>query len=151
MKQWNSFEDILTFAINSEENAAAFYRDLAAKSDNADMAAALEEFAVEEDGHKAILESIRESNMAVPSDEEIVDLKIVDYLVEVDPTEDLNYRKVLILAMKREKAAFALYTRLAGKADDPKLRKLLQALAQEEAKHKLRFEIEYDDYILSEN
>ena len=28
---------------------------------------------------------------------------------------------------------------------------LRQALAQEEAKHKLRFEIEYDDVILDEN
>ena len=28
---------------------------------------------------------------------------------------------------------------------------LLQSLAQEEAKHKLRFEVEYDDVILKEN
>ena len=31
------------------------------------------------------------------------------------------------------------------------MRELFLSLAQEEAKHKLRFEIEYDDMILTEN
>ena len=34
---------------------------------------------------------------------------------------------------------------------DPELRKMFLSLAQEEAKHKLRFEIEYDDEIMKEN
>ena len=38
-----------------------------------------------------------------------------------------------------------------GVAPDEDLRGLLLSLAQEEAKHKLRFEIEYDDRILTEN
>jgi len=151
MKQWNSFDDILTFAIKSEEDAAIFYRELAGRTDNPDMKAALESFAVEEDGHKEKLLGVRSSGMATPSDEQVQDLKIGDYLVEVNPNETLDYRKVLILAMKREKAAFMLYTRLSAKAEDPALKQVLQLLAQEEAKHKLRFEIEYDDYVLDEN
>ena len=53
--------------------------------------------------------------------------------------------------MKQEKAAFKLYTDLAVVAPDEDLRDLLLSLAQEEAKHKLRFEVEYDDQILTEN
>ncbi len=151
MKQWNSFDDILDFAIKSEEDAAAFYRSLAGKSKNADMTEALEEFAKEEDGHKALLMGIQSSGVAVPADEQIADLKIADYLVEINPNEDLDYRKVLVLAMKREKAAFRLYSDLADMADHDDIRRTFQALAQEEAKHKLRFEIEYDENVLTEN
>jgi rubrerythrin len=53
--------------------------------------------------------------------------------------------------MKEEKAAFRLYTDLAERTPDPAIRQTFLSLAQEEAKHKLRFEIEYDDYILKEN
>jgi len=55
---------------------------------------------------------------------------------------------VLVFAMKSEKIAFLLYTRLAQATDDPELSLIFQELAQEEAKHKLHFEIEYDDRIL---
>ena len=53
--------------------------------------------------------------------------------------------------MKKEKAAFKLYTDLSEKAGDESLRSFFLALAQEEAKHKLSFELEYDDYVLTEN
>ena len=70
---------------------------------------------------------------------------------EVEPDEDLDYQKALILAMKKEKAAFMLYTDLADQADDAELKDVFKALAQEEAKHKLRFEIEYDNVYLRDN
>ena len=53
--------------------------------------------------------------------------------------------------MKKEKKAFRLYTNLAETCGDDNLEKVFLGLAQEEAKHKLRFEIEYDDYIMTEN
>jgi len=53
--------------------------------------------------------------------------------------------------MKAEKAAFKLYTDLASATDDPTLKAMLLGLAQEEAKHKLQFEIEYDEEILKQN
>ena len=55
------------------------------------------------------------------------------------------------MAMKAEKAAFKLYTDLAAATDDDGLKQIFLDLAQEEAKHKLRFELEYDDSILTEN
>ena len=63
----------------------------------------------------------------------------------------MSYQDALTLAMKKEKAAFRMYTVLADKATDPVVKTLFLKLAQEESKHKLRFEIEYDDYILKEN
>jgi rubrerythrin len=63
----------------------------------------------------------------------------------------MDYQSALILAMKQEKAAFRLYTDLAASTDDEKVRDLFLGLAQEEAKHKLRFEVEYDDDFLRDN
>ena len=81
----------------------------------------------------------------------IQDMKLADYMVEVEPSPEMDYQAALVIAMKQEKAAFRLYSDLAAKSADPGLKELLLELAQEEAKHKLRFEVEYDEYILTDN
>jgi rubrerythrin len=81
----------------------------------------------------------------------VIDLKIADYLVEVKEKADMTYQEVLVLAMQKEKAAFKLYQNLASKATDGNVKSIFLSLAQEEAKHKLRFEIEYDEFVLREN
>jgi len=151
MSQWKSAVDILDFAIKNEEEAAQFYTELATKTELATMRKIFEDFAKEEQGHKAKLINVKNSGSMQPATEKILDLKIGDYLVDADPEQEMDYQGALILAMKKEKAAFKLYTDLAAAADDSGLKALLLSLAQEEAKHKLRFEIEYDDYVLTEN
>ena len=79
------------------------------------------------------------------------DLKIADYVVGVEPTPNMDYKDVLILAMKKEKASFRLYTDLAAEVKNEAQSKTFLSLAQEEARHKLRFEIEYDNVVLKEN
>jgi len=71
--------------------------------------------------------------------------------VEVEPDSALDYQQALIVAMKREKAAFKLYIDLAAAVEAQELRDTFLALAAEEAKHKLRFELEYDESILTGN
>jgi len=44
-----------------------------------------------------------------------------------------------------------MYLDLSNSVDDEDLQQTFLALAQEEARHKLRFEVEYDDVILAEN
>ena len=60
-------------------------------------------------------------------------------------------QEALILAMKKEKVAFKLYTDLAAAVSSADLKNTFLSLAQEEAKHKLRFEVEYDNEIMGEN
>ena len=155
MSDDNLATEILDFAIGNEEAAAKFYRQLAAKTDSPSTREIFEGFAREEDGHKAKLLGVKQAGTLTlgSGGKKTVDLKIGDYLVDADPGagSDLTYQDALILAMKQEKAAFKLYTDLAAAAPDAGLRDLLLRLAEEEAKHKLRFEIEYDDNILTEN
>jgi len=63
----------------------------------------------------------------------------------------MNYQDTLILAMKKEKASFHLYTDLAEEVENQVQRETFLSLAQEEAKHKLRFEIKYDNTVLKED
>ncbi len=146
----DSVEEILDFAIGEEEKAISFYTDLADKVPHKSMKEVFLGFADEERGHKAKLTGVKEGKTLLSGKSKIMDLKIADYLIDVDPSEEFDYQKALIVAMKAEKAAFKLYQDLAEKADDPEMKGLFLDLAQEEAKHKLRFEIEYDDEILKE-
>jgi len=151
MAELNSANEILDFAIGKEQEAADFYNGLAGKAKSPAMKATFEQFAAEEMGHKAKLQNVKAGKKLLQSEAKIQDLKIGDYLVEEEPSDDLDYQDALIIAMKAEKAAFRLYSDLAARVDDAEIKNLLLGLAQEEAKHKLRFELEYDDQILTEN
>jgi rubrerythrin len=150
-KSLDTPEEILDFAIRNEQNAADFYNDLAAKSELHEVKDLFLGFAREEMGHKAKLEVVKSGKRLLGARQAITDLRIGDYLVDIDLDSGLGYQAALIVAMKAEKAAFKLYTDLAEATDDAGLREILQGLAQEEAKHKLRFELEYDKHILTEN
>jgi rubrerythrin len=147
----NNVDEILDYAIQREQEAHDFYLDLAGKMDRPGMKETFTQFAGEELGHKKKLESIKEGKRLLPAQAKVMNLKIAEYTVEVDPGDELDYQRALILAMKREKASYKLYTDLAEAVEEAELKATFLALAQEEAKHKLRFEVEYDDVILTEN
>ena len=110
------------------------------------------DFAREEMGHKVRLEDVKRGEYALdPPEMEIAGLGLADYLVEVEPSPDMTYADALILAMKKEKAAYRLYTDMANSLESGDLAEMFRALAAEEARHKLRFEIEYDDVVLKED
>ncbi len=152
MKNFETIDDILDFAINEEENAVEFYNSLSAKANNDDMRKMFIEFAHEEMSHKARLIKIKQEKQFTLSNEKVLDLHIADYIVNIPATSGtLTYQEALVVAMKKEKAAYKLYVNLADKTDNPGLKQVFLSLALEESKHKLRFELEYDEYILREN
>ena len=151
MKQWGSSDELLDFAIAREAEAVDFYTELAEGMDNQAMRDVFQEFAREEQSHRVRLERVKETGIVPSAQQGLVDLKIGDYLVDIEPGPNMTYQEALILAMKREKSAFRLYSDMAAAADDPALRRLLLAMSREEARHKLRFEVEYDDYVYRED
>lgn len=151
MEEFKTINDILDFAIDQEQEAVDFYNQLAENAKNEDMRNVFVQFAQEEIGHKARLTRIKEEGSYSLEAKQIADLKISNYTVDVKPSPDLTYHDALVLAMNKEKNAFKLYSDLAGKAPDEKMKNIFLSLAQEESKHKLRFELEYDEYVLREN
>lgn len=151
MKNFESINDILDFAIEQEQEAVNFYTELAAIASTKDMQLVFEEFAQEEITHKSRLLNIKEKGLYHMEKTVVNDLKIGDYLVSVKPSPGMSYSEALVLAMKKEKAAFKLYITLSERATSEEMKTIFLSLAQEESKHKLRFELEYDEFILREN
>jgi rubrerythrin len=149
--EFDSVDAVLDFAIKNEQQASDFYTDLASKMEKRHVKEIFQGFAAEERGHKAKLEAVKKNEKNKLSKAKVLDLKIGDYLIEQKPSADMDFQSALILAMKQEKAAFRLYSDLAASADDEGVRELFLGLAQEEAKHKLRFEITYDEDFLRDN
>ncbi len=151
MTAFGTVDELLDFAMRKEEEAAAFYTRLAEQMDRPWMKEAFLEFAAEERGHRAKLEGIKSGKRLLPDAKRILDLGIAEQLVDPDPAGEMDYAAALVVAMKEEKAAFKMYSDLARATDDPEMKATLLSLAQEEAKHKLRFEVEYDNYVLAQN
>jgi rubrerythrin len=151
LMDFKSVDEILAFAIGKEQEAADFYTDLADKMDRQHMKDIFLDFADEEKRHKAKLEGVREGNVLLKSEEKVVDLKIGDHLIEVESKPKMSFQEALMVAIQNEANAYTLYKNLAVATDDAGLRDTFLGLAQEEAKHKLRFEVEYDDYVYQEN
>ena len=147
----NTVDEILDFAIDQEQQAADFYKDVAQRAETADMKKMLLDFHEEEKYHKKILQDVKSGEHELTPEQEILDLKISDYLVEVEFSENISYQDALIIAMKKERAAYQLYTDMAAKIPESHLREVLIGLAKEEEKHKLFFETEYDERVLTDN
>ena len=143
-----TIDQILDYAIANEEKAAALYLELADSVERPGMREAFLHFAKEEEGHKARLLKIKEGEIPAVSEEKVASLGITEQLEEPVTAPNMTYAEALLFAMKAEKAAFTLYTKLAEATSDAGLQRVFRSLAQEEAKHKLRFEIEYDDNVL---
>ncbi len=150
--KFDSVDAVLDYAISKEEDAAQYYTDLAERMNKPHMKEIFEQFALEEKSHKAKLEMVKKGKLLLSAKQKVMNLKIVDSMKDNRFKEgEFNYQESLMAAMNAEKASFKLYSDLAEATDSPELKETFLALAQEEAKHKLRFEIEYDDSILTEN
>lgn len=151
MKSFQSIEEVLDYAIGQEQLAYEFYMGLAKTARDLGLVRALEEFAQEELGHKAKLESVKKGGATLPSKEKIRTLGLAEFVANIEPSAQMEYKDILLLAMQKEKYAYTLYTRLGDGCHDAAMRKLFHGLAQEEARHKLRFELEYDQFVLKED
>jgi len=151
VQEFGSVDDVLEYAVANELEAYQFYMSLATRMERPWMQDVFQQFAQEELGHKARLEDVRKGEVTLSVEGKVPDLRMADYLVVGEVSGDMDYQQALIIAMRKEKAAFRLYTDLAHRVGDEAFRTMFLSLAQEEAKHKLRFEVEYDDMMLTDN
>ena len=146
---FESFEEIVSFAIEKEKEAVAYYQECALQESFAGAKDSLLEMSKEEQKHQAMLENLDENKEALKEYEFkwIPDIKRSDYMVEMQYEKGMHYTDILRIAMKREEAALKLYNELLKKTDNPDHVKVFKMLCQEEAKHKLFLETLYDDYM----
>lgn len=148
---FGSVDEILTFAINNEKEAVAFYTELSEKESFSAAKETFKSFAKEEQKHVELISDIKGNKDKINSYElkKITDLKISDYMVEKEYEPNMIMSDILRIAMKREEKSVKLYNELEGQSSDPQVIKVFKMLAQEEAQHKLALESLYDDYLAS--
>lgn len=146
---FDSFDEILQFAIDKEKEAVAFYENLSRKETFSGARGTFESFAREERRHESMLEGFLKKEKALGDYDFkwIPDLKRSNYTVDITYEEGMDYADTLRLAMKREEASLRLYNELAEKAEKAEALDVFKMLSQEEAKHKLALETMYDDYM----
>lgn len=137
-------EEILELAIAREEIANRLFLELAARAKNPEIRKVFEELAEEELEHKARLElEILKTGKVMKATQKPA------FEEEIDTGEpatwvDMDYKDMLLMGIQKEEAAFRFYVKLAANAADEDSYETLMALAEQEIKHKLRFEMEYN-------
>ena len=143
------YEEIIKFAIEKEIGAFNFYTKASQVAKYSGARELFVDFSKEEEKHRKLLEDITVEKIAQLKVEKAVpDLKISDYMVDVEFRPDLSYADILRMAMKMEERSLKLYTDLKETAKGQEIHKLFDFLAQQEAKHKYAIEKKYDEDIL---
>lgn len=150
---FGSVDEVLDFAIKNEKEAVQFYTSLAKQATRAALKTTFKEFAKEEQNHVLLLSDIAGNKEKIDAYQfkKITDLKISDYMVEIEYKEGMPMPEILKIAMKREENSVKLYSALADQTDNEDAKKVFQILVQEESKHKLALESMYDDYLADQD
>lgn len=146
-----NYDEIIKFAISREEVAIDSYGDMSEKAKMPGLRELLLELQDEEKNHKKLLEDITQEQISSFKTDEVIDLKISDYLTEEPPSEDMTFQDLLILAAKKEQEAVELYTKLGEGSDSEDLKKLFDFLIAQEKAHKLKLETEYEKHVLADD
>jgi len=145
MGKINSEQEILEFAIAKEMEAYHFFMALAGRVESDLVRTAFESMAIEELEHKAKLELELLKTGRTVSTEETAARPENNYIIsDSDAQFDMDYSDLLLLGIEKEDAAFRIYVTMAAKTRSEESREMFLALAEEEIKHKIRFQTEYD-------
>ncbi len=146
---FRSFAEVLEFALGREEESISFYENLVEKTEDPLMKMIFKDFLKEEMHHRKRLENIDiEGGLAslfISAGNPVNDLKIAETFEDVEPSPEMDFRKTLVVAMKREEKSSQLYSLLAEMTEDEELSLLFVGLATEELRHKHRVEEVYED------
>lgn len=148
MIKFGSMEEILAFAINKEEASYLFYTNMARMTEDKTVSQLFEDFAKEELGHREQLQlEIMKMGKVVNTDDDWSDRTRAEYTVEGEFPEDFSYADVLKVAIAKESAAFKLYVDLLRLTEDQEAIDMFTALAEDEVRHKIKFESVYEKYM----
>jgi rubrerythrin len=145
----DSLDEILRFAIRKEADAVAFYK-MAADRSNPGVKKTFKELAKMEEGHKKKLEGFDLKKIEKTKLKPTKGLGLSEIMEDIPFSSDMSYAELLLMAIKNEEKSQRLYLSTEKMVTEPKLKKLLLILAQEESAHKERLEKIYDDEILKE-
>jgi rubrerythrin len=147
-----TLEEALNFAVDEGTRTYEYYMELAVRVKDRWAREAFESFAAEELGHIERFVAVRQSPRATARPCNVPSLKLAEYVnAEVWPHENMDTREAYVVALKAESTAYQRYLDLADNAATRDIQGVFLALAEEVAKHRLKLEMEYDDYVFAQN
>jgi rubrerythrin len=144
MRNFETIEDIIYFAIESEIQSVEFYNRLSEAAPEGDTKLLFVRLMEEEKSHIVRLQYLLDHQLENGFPELSHNYSESDYLPHVTPAPDVDIAEGLIVAIQKEKAAIRLYSDLAEDIKKHDLNKFFLLLASEEEKHYIRFESEYN-------
>lgn len=147
MRNFTTIEDVLLFALESENQSIEFYSRLVETATTPEVKQMFLDLMREEVCHVKKLEYFSSHKNELELSKMDIDLGSTKYLPYVFPASDATFEECLIIAIQKERAALNLYTDLARESTTQILIDLFSMLAYEETKHALKFENKYQAYV----
>jgi len=145
--KFTSVLDILKFSISKEQASVRFFQDLASKAEDPMTRSLLEVLVQKEQEHVAELEFEMEKLGCAVDSSKIQNDTIFRWDERLDEDEavrDMNFVQALVLAIQKERAAFRLYIQIMTTVKDQELSAVLMELAEEEMRHVIELEQQYE-------
>ena len=144
MRNFETIDDVIFFAIESEIQSVEFYNRLSEAATTEDTKSLFVRLMEEEKGHIVRLQYLLDHHLELgfPTLSHLFSEE--DYLTHVIPSPDVTVEEGLIIAIQKEKAAIRLYKDLAIETKKEDFNKFFLLLASEEEKHCVKFENEYN-------
>lgn len=143
---------VIDLAIQKEEEAITFYRELNKKIHDQGTKDTIEWIAGEEKKHKAFLVSYREGHQGPDALKmrTAVNYKIAEHLKEPPIENVTDGADVFLMASHRELKSYKFYSELAHLHPEGDLRTTLLKMASEELAHKEKMEYLYSNAAFSQ-
>lgn len=148
--EFKSIPEILRFSISKERASVQFYRDMIPKVLDPAAKSLFEVLIQKELGHIAALQlEIEKLGHTVDINAEQDDgvFHWEESLEADDPVQHMGFVDAMLLAIQKERASFRLYTQIMATVTDERLSGVLLELAEEEMRHVLQLEREYETII----
>lgn len=155
MSVQQSFEQLISLAIQREEEAYEFYTKSAEDATLKSSGKLLHELAKQEVGHKEkLMEALKGDvcdTFTCKTVAEIEDAGLSKYLIDIPLDPSSTPQEILVVAIKREEGANNFYKALSELTGVSAHRTVFETLAKEEQRHKEILEQLYDDIFQPDN
>ncbi len=155
MSVQQSFEQLISLAIQREEEAYEFYTMSAEDATLSSSAKLLHKLAEQEIGHKEkLMESLKGDvcdTFTCKTLAEVEEAGLSKYLLDIPLDANSSPQDILVVAMKREEGSQSFYKALSELTGVLNHRTVFETLANEEQKHKEILEEIYDRIFQPDN
>ena len=143
---FNTFEDVLDFAILQEKAAQQFYSEMADKVLDDNVRLFYKTLVQEEHLHELKLRELKRFGYEL-IEPDVETLRESGYLDAMPVLPEITFAEAVRYAIKKERSARMLYHTLGQMCKRNELKRLFEELAEQEGEHAEHFQTEYKELL----